>query len=514
MRFFGNRKFFVSIIALFFITGSGIFIYNSEASRQSIYSTTTHGKYANRSVVTGSPFPNPSSPYPPGHCGHCHAAGRDVKTIDFCYECHEKLAPNRVQGYGRYGLYQGRDKYNNSVHYLSQRMQWPSGKPGPVRPRTGDCHNCHNAHGATDVSGLIPSLLFKREEKLCEECHDGRMGKDIKSQLNKYYRHPVREYTGRHSAEEKGASEGGIDFGNPPSYDRRHAECDDCHNPHAIGVSGAVHRSPGNEVSEAIKNVWGVEPSWPSSWSQPRMFTVRKPPVYLDGSQYEYQICFKCHSYYGLGTLFTPVSTIIGPSGSHITDQAWEFNPNNGSAHPVVTPLNNQSGSFMPRSLSPSQMSFPWIGTGNQTMYCSDCHGADNEDSGGAKGPHGSSRKFMLKGRGQYWPTKPDGATLWSLSPSDGSDVNLFCKNCHTLYDAGGWKNNVHSSANHNNVQCVVCHVSVPHGYKNQRLIGYAGDPAPYNYNNNSLRIVSFTKASAPTGYLKTNCITMPGCHQ
>lgn len=513
MRFFRHKKVVVLAIALSFASALCAFIYNSEASKQGIYSTTAHGKYVDRSVITGQPFPNPNEPYAKGHCGHCHAAGMDVKTIDFCYECHEKLSPSRIAGYGRFGIYQGRDKYNSSIHYISQRMQWPAGKPGPSSPRSGDCHNCHNPHGATDASGLVPDLLIMREEKLCETCHDGSRGKDIKSQLSRYYRHPVREYSGRHIAGEKGASEGGVDFGNPPSYDRRHAECVDCHNPHAIGISGSVHKTPGNEVSDAIKNVWGVEPSWPSLWSQPRMFIVRRPPAYPDGAVYEYQICFKCHSFYGLGSLLTPVSTIIGPSGVHITDQAWEFNPNNGSAHPVAASLNSQTGSLMPRALTASQMSFPWIGIGSQTMYCSDCHGADNEDSGGAKGPHGSSRKFMLKGRGQYWPTRPDGSSLWRLNAGDGSDINLFCKNCHPLYDPAGWKNNVHSSANHNNLECVVCHVAVPHGYKNQRLIGYAADPMPYNYNNNSLKIMGFTKAFTPTGYTKTNCSTMPGCH-
>ncbi len=511
-KYKGKILLFLAIFS-FVIIIDLLLVKNSDSQGGGTYETTAHGdpiKGVDRSIVTGQPFPDMKNPYKKGHCGHCHETG-DYRNIGLCFDCHEQLTLGITRGYGRYGIYQGKDKYNNSVHSQNPRVVWPGlSPPGPKNPQYGHCNNCHTPHGKKDSIGLIPSLLFVREEAVCEACHDGTPAKDISIQLNKRYSHPVYKYQGRHKSSEKGESEGEKDFGNPPQYDRRHSECVDCHNVHVL--NSGLHVPPGNSVSEVLRGVWGVEPSWPGAWTQPTSFTVRKPPLYPEGAQYEYQICFKCHSYYGLGRLTSPVSLIIGPSGTNITDQAWEFNVNNSSGHPVVTALNFKTGSTSPRSLSPSQMSFQWQNTGNQTMYCSDCHGADNEERGGAKGPHGSDRRFMLKGTGQYWPTKFDGLSLWKLNPIDGSDTGLFCKNCHTIYDAMGWKNNVHSAYGHNNLECVNCHVVIPHGYKNPRLIGYAGDMAPYNYRGSSLKVTGFTKTT-PMNYTRLNCTTTAGCH-
>ncbi len=525
------------------------------------YTSTKHGTDADRSVVV------PGFPYTTkGLCAQCHEqhAGIDgneptppasegptsyalfrsnfgLDKNELCYACHETFTIGSMPlGYGRYGIYQGKTKYNNSIHYSSGNMLWSPDPvpPGPPLDDAGNCHNCHNPHGYDDGGGLIPNMLFARDSKTgdspayemgCEACHDGTQGgafKNVKAQLNKTYSHPTHRFNNRHVLPETGRSEGGSSFG--PA--NRHAECVDCHNPHALGSTGSTHTPPGNAVSGALKNVWGVAPSWPSIWTQPKIFTVRRPPAYPDGSSKEYQICFKCHSYYGLGSLTNAVSSIIGPSGVNITDQAWEFNRNNKSAHSVVVTLNNQTGSYSPKALASSQMSPPWTNVGNQTMYCSDCHGADNEGSG-AKGPHGSNVKFMLKGAYKYWPARNDGQ-LWRLSDKNNftSYGGLFCKNCHPVYD-GTWKNNVHSqtggggrggSGGHQDQPCVACHVAVPHGSKRSRLIGYSSDPAPYNYNGNTLKVTGFRKAGGPFSYsgmpknsTGNNCATagVSGCH-
>jgi hypothetical protein len=217
------------------------------------------------------------------------------------------------------------------------------------------------------------------------------------------------------------------------------------------------------------------------------------------------------------------ITTYTTASGVTVTDQAMEFNPNNKSAHPVVVTLNNQTGSYAPKPLTSSQMSSPWAtNLGNQVMYCSDCHGADSETSGDPKGPHGANVKYMLKGTGKYWPTKSDGTTLWRLNSTDAQNSQLFCRNCHPVWNT----NNVHSKSDHNNksytiggqsgtgIPCVGCHVAVPHGYKRSRLIGYnnADTPSPYNYGGNTLQMTGFKKTT-PTGYNKDYCYsTATGC--
>jgi hypothetical protein len=504
-------------------------------TRSGTYTSTKHGTDADRNVLGVPDFPYTTK----GHCGHCHDEHASIggteptppaeegpsyyalfrsnygaNKNELCHACHETfILDNMPLGFGRYGIYQGKAIYDDSVHSTSTEMLWSPdpAPPGPAYGDAGNCNNCHNPHGYTDENGLIPSMLFAREEEGCEACHDGTQGgvsKDVKAQLEKTYGHPTHDYNDRHTLPEEGQP-GGTSFG----PDNRHAECADCHNPHVTGPGGTVHTPPGNGISDVLRSVWGVEPLWPSLWSQPNSFTELRPPLYPDGSDYEYQICLKCHSYYGLGSMTNPVSTIVGPSGTLITDQAWEFNPNNKSAHPVAVALDSQTGSLDPKTLASSQtMVLPWIPGDNQVMYCSDCHGEEDAVLEPA-GPHGSSRKYMLKGTGEYWPTKSDG-TLWRLNTTDAGSADLFCNNCHVIYD-GSWRNNVHAESHHQQaaqgIYCVGCHVAVPHGSKRSRLIGYDTDPAPYNYNGNTILILGFLKASTPDGYGPQNCQT--SCH-
>ncbi len=530
----------------------------------------------NRSAVTGMPYPDSSS-YPTGHCGHCHEqhasiGGSEpapvgdapnsyflfkenlgVDTNELCYACHETFSFGAGLGYGRQGIYQGKTKFNDSIHFLDSNMLWSPDPvpPGPQYNDAGNCNNCHNPHGYNDGNGNIEYMLFARDSKTgdsppyerggCEACHDGTQAgsiKDVKTQLSKLYAHPTHTYNDRHALPETSSSFGPAN---------RHAECTDCHNPHAMGPTGDVHTvggANGNNVSDILLNMWGVEPTtWPSIWTQPTTFTERKPPAYPDGAQYEYQICFKCHSYYGLGAdnqgtddgiyWESDYLGISSPSGNFATDVAREFNKNNRSVHPVVVSLNNQTGSLSPKSLGTGwsgdhQLKTPWRNYGTQTMYCSDCHGANNE-SLGADGPHGSTIPYMLKGTGKYWPTKSDGTTLWRLRETDITDNDdLFCKNCHVLYDSGegNWTNYPHDRMNEDRVgsamYCVNCHIVIPHGARRSRLIGYEDDPsvanpdvAPYNYNGSYLKVNKMKKSNG-SSYERNSCFSRSGvspCH-
>ena len=397
------------------------------------------------------------------------------------------------------------------------------------------CMNCHRTH-----KGLgTPYLLRQTEETTCFQgasslvnetaCHGSSSTATtnrIQSVLppNKTYGHPTTTISGIHTDLDVLYPLGGTPAGSKGLdwATSKHAECVDCHNPHKanntparVGTAAWYPTTVDNTSNQTAKSgaltgVTGVEPTWPAIWTVPTTFTTQ------ESSTYEYQICFKCHSYGALRD-GDGITTYTTASGATVTDQAMEFNPNNYSAHPVVVTLNNQTGSYAPKPLTTSQMSSPWAtNLGNQTMYCSDCHGTDNEASGDPKGPHGSSYKYLLKGTGKYWPTKSDGTTLWTLNTTDASNTALFCKNCHPIYD-GSWKNSAHSGMAWYGAKCVNCHMAVPHGGKRSRLIGYSSDttapngpdPAPYNYNGNSLKIRGFKKTS---GYYGTsNCAVSCG---
>lgn len=215
-----------------------------------------------------------------------------------------------------------------------------------------------------------------------------------------------------------------------------------------------------NIASGALRGMWGVEPVYPdtSFYSMPSSFTVKRgdpgnntstavTQTYLTR---EYQICLKCHSNYGYDdnnvypTGNRPNLGASTPSGTNnfngltagltqYTNQAREYQApashqgegtksnsgagslfatnNHRSWHPVIGPT-GRTGLIRGNNVSDISNNWytPWRNNvGNQTMYCTDCHGS-NVSTGGTVvpdgtapnqnvwGPHGSSNDFLLKG--------------------------------------------------------------------------------------------------------------------
>jgi predicted CXXCH cytochrome family protein len=397
--------------------------------------------------------------------------------------------------------------WGESAHQLSTQLHTPADRPQTTVGESS-CRSCHKSHSGQGV----PYLLTKVEEMTCYEsgCHGsqntGPNTKDIQSQSERIYGHPTAAVMSAHRNPDTPESIG---------MSSRHAECADCHNSHR--ARKGTHTTGSNVVSPVLAGVRGVQPGLTPIWSQPTTYTQMDPAIT------ESQICFRCHSSNAFGLVQDGVTSIPGPSGVNATDQAMEFNPANRSAHPVQVPLTSQAGSSFPQALSMSAMTPEWSAVGTQTMYCSDCHGPEQPVSSTVPaGPHGSNARFMLTGRGKYWPQNAMGE-LWSLNDVQ-RDLNnwqndLFCANCHPMKQGAQFVNNVHQRGQHRRpeVKCVTCHVVVPHGSKRSRLIGYATDPSPYNYLGpgvfDRLVIEGFTKSPDPNNYDRNNC-TMTGiCH-
>ena len=452
-----------------------------------------------------------------------------VNVKNTCISCHDKNANDTVA----------------SVHqsatpaYIDTAVTQKYNNGGSVTVADLYCVNCHTPHNGQGK----PYLLRQVEQNSCyvgasgtrstAPCHGTGStlpsNKQIETVLNRLFSHPVNTIDGVHTNFDTlygyGSTEIDPATGHSVKWsDSKHAECMDCHNQHRAGAGKHVPDNqwypdnPSNLVSDVIKKVQGVEPTWPNTkWTQPTTFTT------LAESTKEYQICLKCHSYWALGpTLAQNAGEVatgatdnwIDSEGVRATDQAFEFNPYNKSAHPVVMPLNSMPGSYAPKSLldtwqTTNVMFYPWNqNLGNQTMYCSDCHGADNEDNGDPKGPHGSSFNFMLKGPNKYWPADANG-NLFSTGQiqADGTVPGLFCANCHNLnYPHKQWGGRMGSL----NIACVTCHVAVPHGSPVSRLIGYTNFPSPYNYNG-MLVIKGYRKASSSTTISASN-VYAPSC--
>ncbi len=411
---------------------------------------------------------------------------------------------------------------------------------------------------AIPKSGGNPAL-----EEACYQCHSSDGGvlqgqgganfevPDIESDFLLGRHMPITSYdqpagSEQHEITDADLSETPLKLGKG-NLNNRHVECTDCHNPHRV-IKDPLFNGPGAPFGEAthahtaghsniasgvLRGIWGVEPLYGSTdfSVDPSGYLVKKgdggtgaPP--LVSSTYltrEYQVCLKCHSDYGYNTLpYLGDSGGGTPSGTNqltqYTNQAREFQApvdhqgegtapglatnNHRGWHPVIdktgrTPI--ERGGLDPAIFLP-----PWNGSadiGNQTMYCSDCHGSDTapgtvEPSGGANGrpwgPHGSTNDFILKGN-------------WSSLTGTGQTTDL-CFKCHNYddyanpnnsnpnksgYRGGGGgggmgggglgANNLHifHASRLGRMRCMWCHTAVPHGWKNKALLVNLKDVGP-----------------------------------
>ncbi|HET9951363.1 MAG TPA: cytochrome c3 family protein [Candidatus Eisenbacteria bacterium] len=308
-----------------------------------------------------------------GECESCHAMhgpegqfpelhaliGPDDNSL--CDRCH--TAP--WSG----GSYFGPMAYSQSAHGSSNSTVWPGPAPPPrTEPgATGKCLNCHDPHGLTDAQGEVPGLRLLREESLCLTCHDGTPAQtDIASDYRLPFRHPTGTISGIHTGPTESLP---TDFGASP-LDRRHAECEDCHNPHL-----AYHDPPGlpqdADISKVNLGVSRVRVLNGGPGAPPTFYFVAAADT-LSPALTEYEVCFKCHS-----------SWTTQPTGQ--TDFARVLNPANPSYHPVEAPGRNPNiafGAFTPG----------W--TPSSITRCDSCHGSD---LGTNAGPHGSNNRFILR---------------------------------------------------------------------------------------------------------------------
>lgn len=345
--------------------------------------------------------------------------------------------------------------WNQGAHRNATTKNY-NGRLGTKTVAAYACESCHAPHSATEPQRLLhdgnPSATV--EEAVCYPCHNGTVAtKNIQSEFAQQYKHPVADKGGVHQPNE-----------NYNLMSPRHVECADCHNPHSAKVDSTPPTRP--NLWGSLTNVWGVGVTYGGTAWSPPSFT---PKI----AQYEFEICFKCHSSYSYGAN-PPVSP---SSGVAQTDLSVQFNPNNLSYHLVGIPgaVNRTvyGGKFVP----------PW--TKDSVLYCSDCHGG----TGTVAGPHGSSNPFLL-------------VAPWNeFTGRSGYDTrDHLCFKCHD-YDyytgsssfsersdfSSGGSGNLHRTQGHGRIYgCQACHSRIPHGMNHPGLLAVKGvDPdryAQYSY--------------------------------
>ena len=403
------------------------------------------------------------------------------------------------------------------------------------------CYQCHSATPViTNPGGLVPNIksefarairmpITNAEQGSAAEAHDigdsdfveprSRLGLGDASN-----RHA--ECTDCHNphrvAKFRAFTGNGGSIAGPADAAGTHAHTDN---------SATIHS---NIASGVLRGAWGVEPVYSSASfnALPTSYTVKRGDPGSSGDTSasaahvtrEYQICLKCHSDYGYSdnnayptgsrpTLGRPGGTASGTNGlAEYTNQAKEFQApaghrgggsttdsgafagdppgpvttvnfqanNHRSWHPVIDSTGRTAAV---RGVAASNWQFPWRNAvGTQTMYCSDCHGAevsaatsvipDGGENGIPWGPHGSNNPFLLKG-------------AWNSATGSGQQSTGLCFKCHSYSTyatrsdirTGFWLTDIgkdghtHHADKLGRMRCNWCHVAVPHGWKNKAFL-------------------------------------------
>jgi predicted CXXCH cytochrome family protein len=291
---------------------------------------------------------------------------------------------------------------SNQPLTVSQGTDWPY-----ATVAENACRCCHRPHTAGGPERL---LIFENEEDNCLSCHDGQNSAvNILAEINKFSAHDPRLYEGVHDPVET------------PSVDQPHVECFDCHNPHAVSAQppplGYI------PIGATLSKVAGVTSGG----------------AYIEESQYEYQVCFRCHA-----------DSAVDVSGrifrvSQTPNLRLRLSPTNPSFHPVVGPASNADTVSLVPGLAPGSM-----------IRCTDCHNNDNSLSGGGSGPsgpHGSTYDFLLE---RNYTVQDD--------TSESTFEYALCYKCHRrssiLGDESFDKHKKHVEGE--DTPCSACHD--PHG--------------------------------------------------
>lgn len=428
-----------------------------------------------------------------------------------CFMCHQDTMAN-------HDGWPGQTVFEAAAHWTTAGVVYPASGNN-----TGECLNCHNPHGlkiseTDNVTGgpygavgtdPVNNLCIQQEEKLCLTCHDisGPATTDISSCLTgspnnvigtTFYSHPIDEGLADATLSYHVSSE----TATPQTTTDRHAECVDCHNPHYaqnLGAAGtSSHRPPTNLLPPALLGTWGVRIINTAAFTAPTFYQEQLTSL---TTNFEYQLCFRCHSSFSGLPAWT-------------TDVSIQFDTMNLSFHAVEDsgPMGGTGG------YAPASFIKPWDRSSKLT--CSDCHSPDPALAGFDTGPHGSNIIHILNGN---WSDTTGGA---------GKENGHLCFDCHdssvysnystvvatgrdgdsTSYNQGtAGTDNLHylHYGFNANIRCQWCHAALPHGQNARRhLIALQADAAPYETGQS--RLTAYTARNG--AYVKGDCTPAGEC--
>jgi len=317
------------------------------------------------------------------------------------------------------------------------------------------CMNCHASHKAQQGENLlILSGMSGIDTNCTASCHNDSVGRSVGTFNHGNGSDPAGN---KHKGAENLAlaATWGADPLPLPQLDK-HVHCVDCHNPHQTQDAPLTPPTP-PDVAGVLKGVRGVDIN-----GQPK--TGATPYA-----QYEYEICFRCHSGdAALAGQFNAPTAVVRIFNSW--DERERFNWGTAKSwHPVGAQF-TRVGSSQGLSLRDPGM---------RTIFCNDCHD-----------PHGSTREHLLRNDNQDTFSTSQGISYplcygchdenYLLSTSTNTRV-LRLHKAHVL--------GIHQSGDTNKASCSNCHD--PHGVPNK--FGLTTD-------TNSLHLMNFDTRYAGVG--------------
>jgi hypothetical protein len=296
--------------------------------------------------------------------------------------------------------------------------------------RHNGCNLCHKVHSAPRRERLLRHIC---EEDNCLTCHAGTVASyNIAADIGKRSGHDVRRYRGLHDPTEL------------PFTMRRHVECVDCHNPHAVQHDhfGVVRGTLGQTAKGPTFQVPGITRSG----------------AMIERARFGYEICFRCHAE---GTFRPRLHTFRNIAYRQVTqtNTRLEFQTGNPSFHPVIGPRrNNDVVSLLPPLRRGS------------IITCIDCHNSDNARSAGGSGPngpHGSLFEPLLVRNYETQDRTTESALAYDLCygchsrdsilndesfPSHRRHIVDFQTPCSVCHDPHGVYRGQGNSRNHSNL--------------------------------------------------------------
>ena len=363
----------------------------------------------------------PLGPHGELHCSTCHdphnnELGDFLRITDqysaICLSCHDRAGWRH-------------SSHATSGKRTTGRRVDPRERLKYSSVRDNGCTTCHKIHSAPQRERL---LRFRREEDNCLNCHSGAVAAfNIAADIRKRSGHDVRLKHGLHDPTEI------------PFSMRRHVECVDCHNPHAVQHNsfGTVRGTLGQTVKGPTFNVSGIT----------RSGTMIKQ------ARFGYEICFRCHA----DGAFRPrliTSRQVGQTNARL-----EFQTSNPSFHPVIGPRRN---SEVVSLLPPLRV--------GSIITCTDCHNSDNARAAGgsgANGPHGSLFEPLLVRNYDTDDFTTESARAYALCygchsrdsilnnesfPSHRSHIVDYQSPCSVCHDAHGIYRGQGNSRNHSSL--------------------------------------------------------------